>query len=669
MAIPRPFPLFPGYPTSLFGLHFAAWSGYRTIDQQLGGIRPTPANLHRPNGRMMVRRTTIILVCLIVTSGCAVLNRGGNPDQTSLSAPQDSFVIDPRILAGYQDEIDTAVAFYAFGEIDEFLALRDSIRVSVDQVAMAHPAVLDQPEFIGLVEGLAALDSLYPAGVGHAYLAEDDSLALSELAWPDTHEAPAPGSLSGVDSSPFPAVMNDRIEFWVRYFTGTGRERFQRALYRMQLHRPTVERILGEQNVHTDLICVALIESGFVLEARSYAKAVGPWQFIPGTARIYGLRVDWWYDERRDIVASTYAATNYLKNLHGLWNDWLLALAAYNCGEYRVARTMARQKTQNFWDLDLPKQTERYVPKFLAALYIVREPQKYGFTIPDAAPIEFDEVPVRDATDLQLIAGFTGTTAEYLADLNPAILRWCTPPQMEVSVKVPVGSAEKCAAELAAIPPEKRVTWRKHQVKSGETLSQIADRYHTSVAALKSLNRIKNAHTIRAGSVLIVPMQGAQAEVAVSKPNYREKRRTVSKEALEQYTKQFEPPANYKRVPYVVKKNDTVGEIAEAHRTSAKKVREWNNLSYRAYIHPGQELTLFVPESFDPPKNSLGASDSKTQPSAASRQYTVRKGDTLYSISRKFNVGVNDLVAWNGKSKKSVIYPGEVLVIRPKKAG
>jgi len=434
----------------------------------------------------------------------------------------------------------------------------------------------------------------------------------------------------------------------------------------MQLHRPTIEKILEEQQVHQDIICVALIESGFDLKARSYAKAVGPWQFIAGTARIYGLRVDWWYDERRDIVASTYAASNYLKDLYGLWNDWLLALAAYNCGEYRVARAMARQKTQDFWSLDLPKQTERYVPKFLASLYIVRDPAKYGFTIPDVEPVAFDEVPVKDATDLKVIADFSSTTADYLADLNPAILRWCTPPEMEVAVKVPVGTAEQCSSRLAAIPPENRVTWRKHQVKSGETLSQIADRYHTEVSTLKTLNRIKNAHTIRAGSTLIVPMQGANAEVASSKPQYREKRRTVSKETLEQYAKRFEPPSNFKRVSYVVKKNDTLGEIAEAHRTSVKKVREWNNLSYRAYIHPGQELTIFVPESFDPPIVTAAAKPNAAASSGTKQKYTVKKGDTLYSISKKFDVAVDDLVAWNGKSKKSVIYPGDVLVVRTK---
>jgi len=616
---------------------------------------------------MMIRRLTIIAFSLLLSTGCAVTHRDNQPDQASPVSRPDSVVLDPRTYAAYRYEIDAAVALYAFGEVDEFVAMRDSIRASVEDLAIAHPFILEQPEFVQLVEGLAELDSLYPTGLGHAYLAEEDSLALSTGAWPETHTPPAVGSLTGAESSPFPTMMNDRIDFWIRYFTGTGRERFQRALYRMQLHRPTIERILAEQQVHQDMICVALIESGFDLKARSYAKAVGPWQFISGTARLYGLRVDWWYDERRDIVASTYAATNYLKDLYGIWDDWLLALAAYNCGEYRVARAVARHKTQDFWSLDLPSQTERYVPKFLASLYIVRDPAKYGFTIPDVEPIAFDEVPVKDATDIKVIAEFAGTTAEHLADLNPAVLRWCTPPQMEISVKVPSGKGEDCAGRLAAIPPEERVTWRKHQVKSGETLSQIADRYHTEVSTLKTLNRIKNAHSIRAGSTLIVPMQGSYTEVASSKPQYREKRRTVSKEAVEQYAKRYEPPADFKRVSYVVKKNDTLGEIAEAHRTSVKKVREWNNLSYRAYIHPGQKLTIYVPASFSQ-SAAPASSRAATPPSAPKQKYTVEKGDTFYSISKKFNVRVDDLVAWNGKTKKSKIYPGDVLVIRAKSA-
>jgi membrane-bound lytic murein transglycosylase D len=381
--------------------------------------------------------------------------------------------------------------------------------------------------------------------------------------------------------------------------------------------------------------------------------------------------VDWWYDERRDIIASTYAASNYLKDLYTLWNDWFLAFAAYNCGEGRVARAVETQKTRDFWALNLPKQTERYVPKFLAALYIVNNPAAYGFTIPQVEPLTFDQVTVKDATDLKLIAEFCGTSAEHVAELNPSFLRWCTPPEMEVAVKVPVGRAEECARRLDAVPIEERVTWRKHQVRSGETLSGIASRYNTSVAALKSLNKIKNERRIRAGSYVIVPVQGAWAEVASSKPQYRETRRQIDKAALERYARQApqpSTPANHKRIVYVVKKNDTLGEIAEAHHTSAAKLRRWNNLAYRSYIHPGQKLVIYVPEPNGASGAATAAPAADSSTSTAKQKYTVKKGDTFYSISKKFNVELSDLLAWNGKSSRSLIYPGDVLVIRETKA-
>jgi membrane-bound lytic murein transglycosylase D len=615
----------------------------------------------------MAKNAMILLFCVLLACGCAVLKPGSERKPTSVSPPPDSLVLDPRVMGAYREQMDAALALYAFGEVSEFVAARDSLRTSIDELADTHPSIVFQPEFIQLVDGLAELDSLYPAGLGHAYLAEEDSLALSAEVWPEVDSTQSPVPSSSVYNSPFPVISNERIEFWIRYFTGPGRDRFERALYRMELHRPTIERILLEQGVHNDLICVALIESGFDLRARSYAKAVGPWQFIAGTARLYALRVDWWYDERRDIIASTYAATNYLKDLYGLWNDWFLALASYNCGEYRVARAISQQKTQDFWALDLPKQTERYVPKFLAALYIVTNPERYGFTIPDVEPIAFDQVTIKDATDLKVIAKFCGTTEDYLVELNPNLLRWCTPPEMEVAVKVPVGTAQDCARQIEAIPPEDRVTWRRHQIRSGETLSQIADRYNTTVAILKSLNRIKNPRVIRAGGTLIVPIQGAQTEVASSKPRYREKRRTIDKTTLEQYTKKFDPPAGHKRVVHTVKKHDTLGGIAEAYQTSAKRIRNWNNLSHREYIYPEQRLVIYVPESFDvprlPTKNRPHADDEYIR-----QKYVVKRGDTLYSISRKLNVGITELLTWNRKSAKSVIRPGEVLEIRRKKS-
>ncbi|MCK5406669.1 MAG: LysM peptidoglycan-binding domain-containing protein, partial [Candidatus Krumholzibacteria bacterium] len=385
-----------------------------------------------------------------------------------------------------------------------------------------------------------------------------------------------------------------------------------------------------------------------------------------GTARIYGLRVNWWYDERRDIVASTYAAGNYLKDLYGIWNSWPLALASYNCGEYRVARAVAMHKTTDFWKLRLPKQTERYVPKFLAAVYILRDPERYGFTLPDVEPIKFDEVRISDATDLKVIARSAETTVEVLRDLNPAFIQWATPPKMTVLVKVPEGMGETATEAIAAVPPEQRVTWRKHRIRQGETLSTIARKYDTSVSALKRLNGIKNAHRIRAGKYLIVPVPAGQTQVASREPSYENTRRNLTREALEKYAARYAAPANHKRVVYRVKSGDTLGEIAELYHTRASRLRAWNNLSYRSYIYPGQNLVIFVPESFD----QANASSAGAKPSTDDftlRTYTVKKGDTMYSISRRFNVRMSDLLAWNDKSSRSTIYPGQKIDVWQKK--
>ncbi len=575
---------------------------------------------------------------------------------------------DPELVGRLDVAVDSAEALYVFGDIAEFLAARDSLRTSVEALTAAYPGITSDPYFNQVLRDLADLDSMFSIQPqSHEHLRETDSLALAVQEWPASSQTHIRFSADG--DTLFPAMENDRIDFWIRYFTGPGRERFERTLYRMQLYRPVVERILEELQLPHELICVALIESGFHLKAKSSARSVGPWQFISGTARIYGLRVDWWYDERRDIIASTYAAGNYLKDLYGIWNDWPLALAAYNCGEYRVIRAVASQRTNDFWKLKLPKQTERYVPKFLATLYILRAPAQYGFAIPDVEPIKFDQVTVKDATDIKLIAEAAGSTVDVLRELNPSLLQWATPPKMEIQVKVPVGSGDSCAVALANLPPEERITWRKHRVRSGETLSSISQQYGTTVTALKRLNGITNAHRIATGRYLIVPMHGGgDAELAgTSTPQYTNTRRNLDKAALEQYAQRFAPPANHKRVTYRVKDGDTLGEIAERFRTSAGRLREWNNLQSRSHIHPGQNLVVYVPETFDVAQVSPEATDVFDSRQYSEETYTVRQGDSMYSISRQFNVKMVDLLSWNNRSLSSKIYPGQTIEIWQKK--
>lgn len=606
----------------------------------------------------------------IVLWGCASAphdkGRGSGFAAREASAPRPA---DPEMLADLDVAVDSVAALFEFGDIADFLSARDSLRATIESLSSSFPEMRTDPQFQSVLKNLANLDSMYALQPeAHAHLAETDSLALAVQQWPE-NDTTRTITVSVDGDTVFPTISNDRIDFWIRYFTGPGKERFERTLYRMQLHRPTVEPILAELGLPPELICVAMIESGFNLKARSRARAVGPWQFIAGTGRIYGLRVNWWYDERRDIVASTYAAGNYLKDLYGIWNSWPLALAAYNCGEYRVARAVAANKTTDFWKLRLPKQTERYVPKFLATLYILRDPQQYGFAIPDVESIKFDEVTISDATDVKLIAQSSGTTVDVIRDLNPALLQWATPPKWEVVVKVPHGTGMSADLALANIPDEERVTWRKHRIREGETLSSISQHYGTTISALKRLNGIHNAHRIRAGTYLIVPVHGSMTEVASTKPQYTNSRRNINRESLEKYAARYTPPPGYKRVVYRVKPGDTLGEIAEEmFNTRASKLRAWNNLSYRSYIYAGQQLIVYVPESFDVAQVAAPVEAKPDLDAYTVRRYTVRKGDSMYSISRKFKVNMTDLLAWNNKSMRSKIYPGQTIDVWQKKA-
>jgi membrane-bound lytic murein transglycosylase D len=408
----------------------------------------------------------------------------------------------------------------------------------------------------------------------------------------------------------------------------------------------------------------------------SRAKAVGPWQFINGTARRYNLRVNWWYDERCDVTASTYAACNYLKDLYDIWGDWYLAFAAYNCGEYRVARQIARQKSENFWQLDLPLQTERYVPKFLAALYILRDPAKYGFTIPQVEPISYDLVTVSEATDLDVLARCAGTTSDVIKDLNPQFRRGATPPNMEIHVRVPYGAGDACVAALEDLPAEDRVAWKDHKVKRGETLSLIAGKYGTSVEAVRDANGLKRKSMLQVGQTLMIPVSGgvpSNPDLANSKPTYMIPSNGVDKDALNRYAQRAS--ANYvaaantsgkTKITYRVKKGDTLGQIAEQYHTSVDRIRSWNNLSRRRHIYAGQRLAIYVSESYQQAEARDTSSSTNVVVADESRfektKHVVERGESLYSISRQFNVSVQDLMSWNGLSRSS-IRSGDVIVV------
>jgi peptidoglycan lytic transglycosylase D len=322
---------------------------------------------------------------------------------------------------------------------------------------------------------------------------------------------------------------NDRVDAWVAYYTGRGRERFQLWITRSASYMDLLTKNLRAEGVPEELANLVFVESGFNMHAKSVARAVGPWQFIRGTARLFGLEMTPYKDERRDPELATRAAARYLRRLYEVFDgSWPLALAAYNSGEGTVQRAIRRQGTTDFWALHLPRETKDYVPKFMAAMEIASDPERYGFEIPENSPLRYDEVVVEGPVDLREIARVSGVQVAELERLNPVFVRHRMPGDQDgTGLKVPHGMGEQIQValetnytprpltntELRAAArehraemrrPMRRSRWGTHIVRRGETLSQIGRRYGTSTTRLVRLNGLSNASAIRAGQRLRV---------------------------------------------------------------------------------------------------------------------------------------------------------------------
>ena len=369
-------------------------------------------------------------------------------------------------------------------------------------------------------------------------------------------------------SHDLPLTVNDEVLSFLNFFqTPRGRAIVETGLRRGGRYREMISRVLQEEGMPQDLIYLAQAESAFQPLALSRAGARGIWQFVAYRGKEYGLRHTWWIDERQDPEKATHAAAQHLRDLYGVFGDWYLAMAAYNCGPGNVQKGIERTGYADFWELYkrnvLPRETKNYVPIIIALTLIAKDAAHYNIQADPEAPVPTDVVKPGRPIDLRLVAETIDVDVETLRALNPSLLRLATPDDPAFELRLPQGTADKFTAEIAGIPGDKWISWRRHRVESGETLASIAKKYHMTPAAIADANNLERAAALDAGEKLIIPATQPQSE---------SKRRLVS---------------------YRVRRGDTLGGIADRFSVDSEDVRKWNRLKSNK-VSRGMVLRIYT---------------------------------------------------------------------------
>lgn len=423
---------------------------------------------------------------------------------------------------------------------------------------------------------------------------------------------------------------------------------------------PYLHYIIGklkERNMPLDLALLPIVESAYHPFAYSPSRASGIWQFIPATGKRFGMKQNWWYDGRRDIIAATDGALDYLQNLHKRFNgNWFHALAAYNAGEGNVEKAIRRNKRAgkktDFWSLRLPRETRSYVPSLLAVAEVLKHNSKYNInfkTIPNKP--YFEQINVGSQIDLATVAKLSGLSIDDVYTLNPGFNRWATDPNGPHRLLIPIDKASDFKQKLASLPKSERITWKQHKIRKGESLSGIAARYRTSVSALKQANRLKSSR-IRAGKSLLIPASKKSSKY-------------YSLSADARKFKGLKKTGDGKRYLYTVKRGDNLWDIGRHYGISVNQLTSWNGIARKSLLKPGQKLTVWVKE--DSNKNSALVKTVAKKTSGNS--YTVKRGDSLWLIARKFDVHVKDLLKWNNLKKGKHLQPGQSLIVQQTVSG
>jgi membrane-bound lytic murein transglycosylase D len=467
------------------------------------------------------------------------------------------------------------------------------------------------------------------------------------------------------------AGITSPIEKFIRYFQTRGRDRFGLYLSRSGKYVGMMQQILVRYGLPEDLVYLALIESGFSPKAYSVASAAGPWQFIAGTGRRYGLRIDWWADERRDAEKSTHAAASYLRDLYGMFESWPLAAAAYNAGEGKIQKAVIRYKSDDFSELIrhryLKQETKDYVPKMLAALTIAKDPGKYGFgDVAYEAPLDLRTVSVPGGTDLAAVARLLEVPVEEIRDWNPELRRFCTPPNREqYDLRLSVDAARLAEERMEEIRTEAKITFLQHNVRKRETLQALADRYATTVPILKELNGLKRDSLSRTKR-LVIPVTGLMEDEAGPGKEISPDQLMMAHMRVEERTRKHRTGRAYRTNPagaVKVRKGDTLTRLAKRHGVRVKQLASANGLKPGSKLKVGARLVL--PSSAKASrgtKSSASSGPARDHRTRATR-YKVHEGDTLAQVARVYGVTVERLAERNSLNREEPLRQGVVLVI------
>lgn len=572
-----------------------------------------------------------------------------------------------------------------------------NIEANSDFNELSRSVIEDYEKYIATIDSIGPNSSIFA-------LREKLNLDIEKI---DITNIQIPPSL--VPKTDVPLHINEYTKRTISFFMGKGRSHMENWIIRSGKYFPMMSRVFAEEGLPPELMYLSLPESGLNPVARSWAKAVGLWQFMKGTGSMYGLRSNYWYDERRDFEKATRAAARHMKDLYREFNDWHLVFVAYNAGGGWVRRGIRRTGSTDYWEMRhrLPRETRNYVPQYIAVALIVMRPDAFGFgDIKKADSLSYEYVTVDDCIDLGILAECAGTDLEKIKDLNPELTQWCTPPNYKgYQLRVPLGTAEIFAENYAKIPDEKKLDFATHVIKRKETISQIAKRYKVTTAILLEVNKLTRSKRLKVGATLVIPVKSNSAFALVEAQRKKEiadiarynqlkeegrkisgTQKSISLSSATQRTKSIAQKATYvpqgrKKIVYKVKAGETLGHIAEWFNVRASHIRNWNNIPYGRHIYAGQRLTLWVPEEkLEFFKNlatqtsaqkgmSISSSSAKKKNIEHSEktsigwiQHKVKRGESLEKIAAEYDVAIADIKSWN-RLRTSRIYAGALLEI------